>query len=125
VSAEERNKALVRRVFEEVWVKRNLAAVDEFMAPNYVEHPIPSGMPPGTESLKQAMSMYRTAFPDLKATIDDTFAEGEMVAFRWSIRSTHLGEWLGIPPTGSHVTVIGVYRIAGGKWWRTGPVSST
>ena len=48
VSAEEKNKALVRRVFEEVWVKRNLAAVDEFMAPNYVEHPIASGMPPAT-----------------------------------------------------------------------------
>jgi steroid delta-isomerase-like uncharacterized protein len=117
VSAEEKNKALVRRVFEEVWVKRNVAAVDEFMAADYVEHPIPSGLPPGTESLKQAMTMYRAAFPDLKATIDDIFAEGEMVAFRWSIRSTHLGEWLGIPPTGSHVTVSGitVYRIAGGK----------
>jgi steroid delta-isomerase-like uncharacterized protein len=117
VTAEEKNKALVRRVFEEVWVKRNLAAVDEFMAADYVEHPIPSGLSPGTESLKQAMTMYRTAFPDLKATIDDIFAEGEMVAFRWSIRSTHLGDWLGIPPTGSHVTVSGitVYRIAGGK----------
>jgi steroid delta-isomerase-like uncharacterized protein len=117
VSAEEQNKALVRRVFEKVWVKRNLAAVDEFMAADYVEHPIPAGLPPGTESLKQAMTMYRTAFPDLKATIDDIFAEGDRVAFRWSIRSTHLGDWLGIPPTGSHVTVSGisVYRIAGGK----------
>jgi steroid delta-isomerase-like uncharacterized protein len=117
VSAEEKNKALVRRVFEEVWVKRNLAAVDEFMAADYVEHPDLSGQPPGTESLKQAMTMYRTAFPDLKATIDDIFAEGDRVAFRWSIRSTHLGDWLGIPPTGSHVTVRGftVYRIAAGK----------
>jgi steroid delta-isomerase-like uncharacterized protein len=117
VSAEEKNKALVRRVFEEVWVKRNLAAVDEFMAAEYVEHPDLSGQPPGTESLKQAMTMYRTAFPDLKATIDDIFAEGDRVAFRWSIRSTHLGDWLGIPPTGSHVTVRGftVYRIAAGK----------
>jgi len=37
VSAQE-NEALVRRYFEEAWVKRNLAAVDEFMVPNYVEH---------------------------------------------------------------------------------------
>src|SRR5215217_2941237 len=117
VSAEEKNKALVRRFFEEAWVERNLAAVDKFMAADYVEHPIPPGLPPGTESLKQAMTMYRTAFPDVKVILDDIFAEGEMVAFRWSIRGTHLGDWLGIPPTGNHVTVTGItiYRIAGGK----------
>src|SRR5215217_6086861 len=104
VSAEEKNKALVRRVFEEVWVKRNLAAVDEFMAADYVEHPIPSGLPPGIEGLKQMTTTYRTAFPNLKATLDDIFAEGDRVAFRWSVSGTHLGNWLGIPPTGNHVT---------------------
>jgi hypothetical protein len=42
VSSEQgKNKALVRRYFEEVWVKGNRAAVDEFMAPDYVEHPVP------------------------------------------------------------------------------------
>jgi hypothetical protein len=40
VSAQE-NEALVRRYFEEVWAKGNVAAVDEFMAPNYVEHTVP------------------------------------------------------------------------------------
>jgi len=45
------------------------------------------------------------------------FAEGDRVAFRWSIHGTHLGDWLGIPPTGNHVTATGisVYRIAGGR----------
>jgi predicted ester cyclase len=39
------------------------------------------------------------------------------VAFRWCFRGTHLGDWLGIPPTGNHMaaTGISVYRIAGGK----------
>jgi serine phosphatase RsbU (regulator of sigma subunit) len=39
------------------------------------------------------------------------------VAFRWSFRGTHLGDWLGIPPTGNHIaaTGISVYRMAGGK----------
>ena len=46
-SEQEKNKALVRRYFEEVWVKGNRAAVDEFMAPDYVEHPVPPGSPPG------------------------------------------------------------------------------
>src|SRR5215211_5115395 len=115
---EEKNKALVHRYFAEAWSKGDVAAVDEFMAPNYVEHPITSGvLPPGPESLKEAITTYHTAFPDLEATLDDIFAEGEMVAYRWILRGTHLGEWLGIPPTGNHFTASGisVYRIAEGK----------
>jgi steroid delta-isomerase-like uncharacterized protein len=115
--AEEKNKALVRCYFEEAWAKGNVAAVDEFMAADYVEHPIPSGLPPGTEGLKQATTTYRTAFPDLKATLDDIFAEGDRVVFRWSVSGTHLGNWLGVPPTGNHVTATGItlFRIAGEK----------
>jgi hypothetical protein len=70
VSVEENNKALVRRFHEEAWNKGNVATVDEFMAADYVDYPIPSGLPPGTEGLKQTITTYRTAFPDLKATID-------------------------------------------------------
>jgi hypothetical protein len=64
-----------------------------------------------------AITTYRTAFPDLKATVDDIFAEGDRVAYRWSTRGTHLGDWLGIPPTGNHMaaTGISIFRIAGGK----------
>jgi steroid delta-isomerase-like uncharacterized protein len=115
--AEENNKALVRRFFEEVWNKGNVAAVDEFMATDYVDHSIPSGLPPGREGLKQANATYHTAFPDLKATLEDVFAEGDRVAFRWTVSGTHLGDWLGVPPTGNHVTATGitVLRIAGRK----------
>jgi steroid delta-isomerase-like uncharacterized protein len=117
VSVEEKHKALVRRFHEEVWNEGNVAAVDEFMAAEYVDYSIPSGLPPGTEGLKQVISTYRTAFPDLKATLDDIFAEGDRVAYRWSTRGTHLGDWLGIPPTGNHMaaTGISIFRIAGGK----------
>ena len=115
--AEENNKALVREFFEEAWGKGNMAAVDQFVAADYVEHPRPPTLPPGTEGMKQLIGAYRTAFPDLTITLDDIFAEGEMVAFRWSVSGTHLGEWLGIPPTGNHVTATGIthFRIAGGK----------
>jgi len=117
MSAEEKNKALVREFFEEAWGKGNVAAVDEFMAADYVEHPRPSTLPRGTEGLKQLIASYRAAFPDLKAALDDIFAEGQMVAFRWSVGGTHLGDWLGIPPTGNHVTATGItlFRIILGK----------
>jgi steroid delta-isomerase-like uncharacterized protein len=117
VSAEENNKALVREFFEEAWGKGNMSAVDEFVVADYVEHPRPPTLPPGTEGMKQLIASYRTAFPDLQTTLDDIFAEGDRVAFRWSISGTHLGDWLGVPPTGNHVTATGItlFRIAFGK----------
>ena len=92
------NKALVRKFFEESWNKGRVAAVDECVAANYVDHSIPSGLPPGIEGLKQEITTYHTAFPDVKAILEDIFAEGDRVAFRWSVSGTHLGDWLGIPP---------------------------
>jgi steroid delta-isomerase-like uncharacterized protein len=114
VSAEEKNKALARKFFEEAWGKGNMAVVDEFMAADYVEHPSPSTLPPGAEGLKQLIAAYRTAFPDLKTMLDDIFAEGDRVAFRWNVSGTHLGDWLGIPPTRNHVAANGitVFRIS-------------
>jgi predicted ester cyclase len=116
VSAEE-NEALVRRYFEEAWVKRNMAAVDELMVPNYVEHQIPDGRLTSRHSLKQLLAMYYKAFPDMKSVLHDIFAQGDRVMYRWSVNATHLGDWLGIPPTGNHMRATGItiYRIAGGK----------
>ena len=114
---EQKNKALVRWWWEEVWLKGNVAATDEFMAPNYVDHPNLPGLPPGPEGMKQALTYYHSASPELEATIDDIFAAGDRVALRWSARATHLGEWLDVPPTGHHFTMSGItiYRIAEGK----------
>jgi serine phosphatase RsbU (regulator of sigma subunit)/predicted ester cyclase len=130
VSAEERNEALVRRYFEEVWAKGNVAAVDEFMAPNYVEHTVPPGSPPGRDALKQRVAMYHEAFPDVRRVLHDLLAQGDRVAYRWSASGTHLGEWAGIPPTGLHMATRGItiYRIAGGRCvegWASVDVSRT
>jgi serine phosphatase RsbU (regulator of sigma subunit)/predicted ester cyclase len=119
VSAQE-NEALVRRLFEEVWAKGNVAAVDKFMAPDYVEHTehaVPPGSRPGRDSVKQRVAMYHDALPDAKVTIHDIFGRGDRVAYRWSASGTHLGEWAGIPPTGLHMTTSGItiLRIAGGR----------
>jgi predicted ester cyclase len=120
VSAEEKNKALVRRFFEEVWAKDNVAAVDDFMAPDYVEqieHTVPPGSRPGRDSVKQRVAVYHNAFPDVKVTMHDILAQGDRVAYRWSGSGTHLGELMGIPPTGLHMTTRGItiLRFAGGK----------
>jgi steroid delta-isomerase-like uncharacterized protein len=122
VSAQE-NEALVRQYFEEAWGKGNLAAVDDFMAADYVEHVVPPDSRPGRDTLKQFVAMYHEAFPDVKCTLHDIFAQADRVAYRWSASGTHLGEWAGIPPTGLHMTARGItiFRIVGANASRAGP----
>ena len=114
----EANKALVRRFYEEVLERGNLALVDELFASNYVYHEPAVGEVKGPEGIKQLAAMYRTAFPDLRMTIEDLVAEGDKVVSRWTGRGTHRGELMGVAPTGKEMTVTGVVisRIIGGKF---------
>ena len=73
----DQNKALIRRLYEEALNKGNLAEVDEIIAPNYVRHGLAPGVPPGPESTKQVFTMMRTAFPDLRITIEPMVGEGD------------------------------------------------
>jgi len=113
----ETNKAICRQLIEEVVNRGNLAVVDSLVASSYVYHG-PGGLElRGPEGFKQLVTMYRTAFPDLKMTIDDAIAEGDKVVLRWTGRGTHRGDLAGIAPTGRATTVTGlvVSRLANGK----------
>ena len=118
MSAEE-NKRIVRHLFEEAMNRGNLGVVDEVVAPDYVDHDPanPSDLPPGPEGLKQLMSGYRSAFPDVEMTIEDQIAEGDKVVTRWTARGTHQGDLMGIAPTGKQATITGIFvdRLANGK----------
>ncbi len=111
------NKALIRRFYEEVFNKKNLAAIDDFFAPGHVDHTLPPGLPVGPEGTKQAIAMTLTAFPDLHLTIEDMIAEGDKVVTWFTTHGTQRGALGDIPPTGKQVTVstIEITRIAGGK----------
>ena len=112
------NKALVPRFFDEI-NKLNVAALDELVAPDYVDHnppPFP-GLAPGLQGGKQAFLMAQQAFSDVHHTIEDQIAHGDKVVTRLSVIGTHTGEIIGIPASGNKVaaTGIAIHRIAGGK----------
>ena len=113
----EANKASMRRFYDEVFNKKNRAAIDEFIDPQQVDHAAPPGTPGGLEGAKHTVTMYLTAFPDLHFTVEDLIAEGDKVVARLTTRGTQQGVFMGIPPTGKHVTVTGIdiNRLAGGK----------
>ncbi len=113
MSAEE-NKALARRSWA---IVDNPDMIDEVYAPDVVWHE-PDQDIQGSEEAKQFIAMYKTAFPDMKATVEDVIAEGDKVVTRVTIRGTHQGEIEEFgPPTGRQIEVKGItiQRIEEGK----------
>lgn len=94
--SEAENKAIIRRLFADVWTG-DVAAADRYYAPG-----------PLRDGLKEFATGLYQAVPDWTVTIDDLVCEGDKVAVRWTGRGTHLGEWNGTPPTGRPVSTTGI-----------------
>jgi steroid delta-isomerase-like uncharacterized protein len=111
------NKAISRRVFEEIISQGNLSLADEIFASNYVDHDPANPDVSGPEGFKLLVSKYRSAFPDLRLTVNDIFAEGDEVVVRWTWSGTHEGDLEGVPPTGKKMGGEGITisRFSGGK----------
>ena len=111
------NKALVRRFYAEI-DQGNLAAMDELVAEEYLDHhppPFP-GLRHGREGLKQAFQIFWDATPGYHR-IDDQIAEGDKVVTRLTAIGKHEGDLPGAPRTGNDLmtTAIVIHRIADGK----------
>lgn len=120
VATLERNREIGRRVLLEIWSEGRLDLVDELYAADYVDH-VNRGPEPaevhGPGGLKDAVTMFRAAFPDLQYTVDDDIAERDLVMTRFSAAGTHLGPFLGAEATGQAIgyTGIDINRIVDGR----------
>ena len=101
----EKNKALVRRYFDEVVNGRRLDLIDKLFAPDMA----------AGQNIRAPLVEFLGAFPDLEATVEEMIAEGNVVTVHWLDRGTHQGEWRGIPPTGREMSLrgISIFRLAG------------
>lgn len=113
----EKNKAIARDYFE-AFADKDLAWVDDHIAPNFVRHD--PGLPfevRGPEGVRQLADVFHTAFPDLRLDIEDVIGEGDKVLVRLTIRATHQGELMEIPASGRKVEVgvLDLFRIADGR----------
>lgn len=115
----EENKAVVRRFFEEAFNTGNVGLLDELVAAGAVDHdpqnPFPDAR--GPDGARKGIELYRSAFPDLRLTVEDQIAERDMVVTRWTGIGTQDGDLPDLPATHKRSTVAGITidRLDGGK----------
>ena len=115
----EENKALVRRFNQEVIVAGNLDSFQELMDDKFINHAALPGSDNGPQGMLNTFNnILRPAMPDLKVTILQQVAEGDLVTSQKNINVTHNGPLLGILPTGQKLSidVIDIVRIENGKY---------
>ena len=114
----EDNKAIARRFYSELVNQGDLSLADKLVVEDFVDHNPPGpDIAPGREGLKQVFSTFRSAFPDMRMTIEDQVAEGDKVVSRATASGTHLGDFMGIPATGKSFSmgIIDILRFEDGK----------
>jgi predicted ester cyclase len=115
----EDNKELIRRYFAAIDAaceEGRADLIDDFLAPDFVEHnPFP-GIPPTRDGWKQAFNMFVGGAPGYHV-VEDLVAEGDKVVGRITAYGTHVGDLFGVPATGRDIRVSGIaiWRIRDGR----------
>ena len=112
---------LVRRYAAEVWGGDDPANPDvlrRFLSPSFQRHTSAAAPPLDRETQIERLQGIKVAFPDISITPDDFIAEDDRVAMRATLRGTHGGDFMGIPPTGKEVTatIVDVIRVEDGQF---------
>lgn len=117
IEIEAKNKAVVRRWIDEVWNQGKLEAIDELAAPDFVMHYFAMDGDVDLALYKQLFGLFTKAFADVHMEIEDLLVEGDKVTARVLQQATHVGELMGVRPSGKRATqrALAIYRVKDGK----------
>ena len=115
------NKALIRRWFDEVWNQGRTEMIDEVLSPDCVIHGLQNEKGEsvqGASGFRGFHTLFREAFPDIKVTVEDTVAEGDLIVARCSVSGKHTGNSLGISASNAPIDFdgIAIVRVRDGKF---------
>jgi steroid delta-isomerase-like uncharacterized protein len=112
----ERNKAVVRRFIDEIFLGGNFDSVDELLTEDFLPHTWGS-MQPGRDGLKEAIQRVQAGISDERMQIHDIIAEGDRVAVRLTSSATHTGDFMGLPASGKRYEIgeIHIFRLDDGR----------
>jgi steroid delta-isomerase-like uncharacterized protein len=111
----EQNKKLVETLCTSVFQNHDFSKLDEIMRDDYIQHN--EDVAQGKAGFKEFFVDMFKVMPDFKYTMKKIIAEGDIVMMYSTTTATHLGEWLGNPPTGNKLDfdVVDIFRIEDGK----------
>lgn len=112
----EHNKAIIRRLIDEVMNSGDLDVVDELYAPALAK------------GARNWIAPFRASFPDVHMEIVELIAEADKVVGRFTCSATHVGDWLGNPPTGrrfERVDEVAIFRFREGRIIRAWSLEDT
>jgi steroid delta-isomerase-like uncharacterized protein len=109
LSTLELNKAVSRRFNDEVKNRHNVAAIDELLGAEFVNHSSIPGFADTREGVKSYFAHLIDAFPDFCSRIDHTIAENDEVVESFTCEGTQRGEFMGIAATGRRVCFEGMH----------------
>jgi steroid delta-isomerase-like uncharacterized protein len=114
----ETNKIVMSRFLEFINTASESLA-QELISPAAIFH-VPGSPEPmrGPAGYLAIIGMMRGGFPDIQWTLEETVAEGDKVAARFTMRGTHRGTFFGVPPTGKMIKVqaMNIYRLSDGQF---------
>lgn len=119
-STADKNKAITRQLYEEVFNKGNLDQIDKYVTADAIDHQVMPGKKDPQlcrDNIKEYLTVFRKAFPDLKVKIEDLVVEGDKVVARCTLTGTQKGEFMGTPATGKTFSIqfIDIIRFKDGK----------
>jgi predicted SnoaL-like aldol condensation-catalyzing enzyme len=102
----EQNKAIVSRIWQEIFNEGNLDLIDQLYDPSYLYHGPGGKELKGLEDLRQYTRQLRTLMPDVHFSLDDIIAEGDKVAVRWTMTATYEPQNIQVTNTGMIISSI-------------------
>ena len=111
------NQQIIRRYYEELWNRWDLALLDELIAEDIAFRGSLGVTVKDRAGFRQYLELVRGAFPDFHNAIEELLEAGDRVVARLTYRGTHRGELFGIPATGKQVTYSGIaiFRLVEGR----------
>ena len=110
-------KKMIERIPLEVLNAGNFGLIDELLSTDFVDHFAQPGFAPTREGFKQGAIALRTAFPDIRYTIEDTIESGDRIVHTVKATGTMTGDFMGMPATGKRAmwNEIHIGRVANGR----------
>ncbi len=102
------NKDRIKYFYEHIASEHRLEEVCDYVSTGCIIRVGELRIPVGAEGMKQHMIEVRKTYPDLKMTILNQYCVGDYIISEFMMEGTHLGEWLGMKPSGKKLKIFGV-----------------